>query len=114
MRPITPAPRRLHLRHDALVAAAATVGSVRCIAKELDGEGSDYFVATVGILSVEPSASNIVPGRCRLVIDARTTDPVLTTRFVEALDRESCGRSESRSRPARRVRDAFGWSAGRL
>jgi N-carbamoyl-L-amino-acid hydrolase len=79
----------LHLRHDALVAAAATVGIVRRIAEELDGEGSDYFVATVGILSVEPSASNIVPGRCRLVVDARATDPALTMRFVEVLDRES-------------------------
>jgi beta-ureidopropionase / N-carbamoyl-L-amino-acid hydrolase len=79
----------LHLRHDALVAAAGTVGSVRRIAEQLDGEGSDYFVATVGILALEPSASNIVPGRCRLVIDARTTNPALTTRFVAALDHES-------------------------
>jgi beta-ureidopropionase / N-carbamoyl-L-amino-acid hydrolase len=78
----------LHLRH-ALVAAANTVGIVRRIAEELDGEGSDYFVATVGILAVEPSASNIVPGRCRLVIDARTTGPALTGRFVAAVDRES-------------------------
>lgn len=79
----------LHLRHDALVAAAETVGLVRRVAEELDREGSDYFVATVGILTVEPSASNIVPGRCRLVIDARTTAPALTTRFVETVDRES-------------------------
>ena len=85
----------LHLRRDALVAAAATVGTVRRIAKELDGEGSDYFVATVGILSVEPSASNIVPGRCRLVIDARSTDPVLTKRFVEALDRETAAAAKA-------------------
>jgi N-carbamoyl-L-amino-acid hydrolase len=93
----------LHLRHDALVAAAATVGTVRRIAKQLDGEGSDYFVATVGILFVEPSASNIVPGRCRLVIDARTTDPVLTTRFVVALDRETAAAAKA----ARVQRAAF-------
>jgi N-carbamoyl-L-amino-acid hydrolase len=79
----------LHLRHDALVAAASTVASVRRIAEALDREGPDYFVATVGILAVEPSASNIVPGRCRLVVDARTTNPALTTRFVAAVDRES-------------------------
>jgi beta-ureidopropionase / N-carbamoyl-L-amino-acid hydrolase len=79
----------LQLRHDALVAAAATVSSVRRIAEGLAGEGPDYFVATVGILTVEPSASNIVPGRCRLVVDARTTDPELTERFVETIDRES-------------------------
>jgi len=79
----------LHLRHDALVAAASTVVAARRIAEQLDGEGDDYFVATVGILAVEPSASNIVPGRCRLVVDIRTTNPELTRRFVELLDRAS-------------------------
>jgi beta-ureidopropionase / N-carbamoyl-L-amino-acid hydrolase len=77
------------LRHDALAAAADTVAAVRRIAEQLSAEGADYFVATVGILTVEPSASNIVPGRCRLVIDARTTNPELTARFVETIDRES-------------------------
>jgi N-carbamoyl-L-amino-acid hydrolase len=77
------------LRHDALVAAASTVVAARRIAEQLDREGDDYFVATIGILTVEPSASNIVPGRCRLVVDARTTNPALTRRFVERLDRES-------------------------
>lgn len=79
----------LHLRHDALVAAANTVVAVRRVAEQLDGEGDDYFVATVGILTVEPSASNIVPGRCRIVVDARTTNPELTRRFVEAIDQAS-------------------------
>jgi beta-ureidopropionase / N-carbamoyl-L-amino-acid hydrolase len=79
----------LGLRHDALVAAANTVVVIRAIAEDLDREGSDYFVATVGILAVEPSASNIVPGHCRLIVDARTTNPALTERFVAALDRES-------------------------
>jgi N-carbamoyl-L-amino-acid hydrolase len=79
----------LGLRHDALVAAAATVTSVRREAEILAAEGDDYFVATVGILTVEPSASNIVPGRARLVIDARTTNPALTRRFVEAIDCDS-------------------------
>jgi N-carbamoyl-L-amino-acid hydrolase len=77
------------LRRDALVAAAHTVVSVRRIAEQLAAEGPDYFVATVGILTVDPSASNIVPGRCRLVIDARTTNPALTARFIEAVDGES-------------------------
>jgi beta-ureidopropionase / N-carbamoyl-L-amino-acid hydrolase len=79
----------MNLRHDALIAAADTVVSVRRIAEQLAAEGPDYFVATVGILTVDPSASNIVPGRCRLVIDARTTDPALTARFVDTIDRES-------------------------
>jgi N-carbamoyl-L-amino-acid hydrolase len=77
------------LRHDALVAAADTVVSVRRAAEQLAAEGAGYFVATVGILTVDPSASNIVPGRSRLVIDIRTTDSSLTKQFVETIDRES-------------------------
>ena len=77
------------LRHDALVAAANTVAAVRRIAEQLAAEGPDYFVATVGILSVEPGASNVVPARCRLVIDARSTNSALTRRFVEAVERDS-------------------------
>jgi len=83
------------LRHDALVAAANTVVSVRREAEQLAAEGGDYFVATVGILDVDPSGSNIVPGRCRLIIDARTTHPALTKRFVETIDRESLAHADA-------------------
>ncbi|MDB5653400.1 MAG: hypothetical protein JWQ94_1013, partial [Tardiphaga sp.] len=83
------------LRHDALVAAAATVTSVRRAAEQLAAEGAEYFVATVGILTVDPSASNIVPGRCRLVIDARTTQPALTQRFVEIIDRDGLAHADA-------------------
>ena len=79
----------LALRHDALVAAANTVVTVRRIAERLAAAGSDYFVATVGILNVEPGAANVVPGRCRLVIDARTTNPLLTQKFSDEVERES-------------------------
>jgi N-carbamoyl-L-amino-acid hydrolase len=85
----------LALRRDALVAAAATVVSVRRIAEELAVEGTGYFVATVGILTVAPGASNIVPATCRLVVDIRTTDPALTTRFVEAVERESAAHAQA-------------------
>jgi beta-ureidopropionase / N-carbamoyl-L-amino-acid hydrolase len=83
------------LRHDALVAAAHTVASVRRTAERLAAEGENYFVATVGILTVDPSGSNIVPGRCRLVIDARTTDPALATRFMQTIDQESLAHAEA-------------------
>jgi beta-ureidopropionase / N-carbamoyl-L-amino-acid hydrolase len=76
-------------RHDALVAAANTVVAVRRLAEQLAEAGPDYFVATVGILDVAPGAANTVPGRCRLVIDARTTNPALTQQFVDAVERES-------------------------
>src|SRR5258708_10342593 len=71
------------LRQDALVAAADTIASVRRIAETLAAEGTDYFVATVAILTVEPGAANVVPGRCRIVIDARTTNPALTRPFSD-------------------------------
>jgi beta-ureidopropionase / N-carbamoyl-L-amino-acid hydrolase len=83
------------LRHDALVAAANTVASVRRIADQLATEGADYFVATVGVLTIDPSASNIVPGRCRLIIDARTTNPALMRRFEEAIDGESAAHASA-------------------
>jgi len=77
------------LRHDALVAAANTVVSVRRMADQLATEGNGYFVATVDILSVEPGGSNVVPAKCRMVIDIRTTELALTERFMETIERES-------------------------
>jgi N-carbamoyl-L-amino-acid hydrolase len=91
------------LRHDALVAAAHTVASVRRVAEQLAAEGADYFVSTVGILSVDPSASNIVPGRSKLMIDARSTSPALMQRFTEAIDQESLAHAAA----ARVTRAAF-------
>jgi beta-ureidopropionase / N-carbamoyl-L-amino-acid hydrolase len=77
------------LRHDALVAAANTVTSIRRIAERLSAQAADYFVATVGILTVEPGASNVVPAKCRMVIDVRTTNPALTNEFAELIERDS-------------------------
>ena len=79
----------MDMRRDALVAAAATVSAVRRKADQLAAAGRGYFVATVGILDVEPGASNVIPGRTRLVIDARTTDPASTSEFIAAIDAES-------------------------
>jgi N-carbamoyl-L-amino-acid hydrolase len=79
----------MNVRRDALVAAAATVTSVRAKAEELAASGRGYFVATVGILEVVPGGSNVVPGRCRVVIDVRTTESALTQEFVAAIDAET-------------------------
>jgi beta-ureidopropionase / N-carbamoyl-L-amino-acid hydrolase len=77
------------LRRDALIAAANTVVSVRQTAERLAAEGAGYFVATVGILNIEPGASNVIPQKCRMVIDVRTTEPGLTERFMESVALES-------------------------
>ena len=56
-------------RADALCAAAEFVLAARDAAETVDGA-----VATVGQLTVEPGASNVVPGWVRLTVDARAPD----------------------------------------
>lgn len=57
----------MHLRKDALVAAAKMVLEIRKLALE----GTDYAVATVGKMTVEPGAMNIVPAKVVFTVDAR-------------------------------------------
>jgi N-carbamoyl-L-amino-acid hydrolase len=79
----------MDLRQDAAYAGALTLVAVRNAAEALAEAGEGYFVATVGIMEVKPGGSNVVPGRCRLVIDARSADPALTDRFTAAIDEAS-------------------------
>jgi acetylornithine deacetylase/succinyl-diaminopimelate desuccinylase-like protein len=67
-------------RTDALVAAAEYVLRVRDVAAGIDGA-----VATVGQLGVEPGAANVVPGRVRLLVDARAPDQERLDRLVSEL-----------------------------
>jgi beta-ureidopropionase / N-carbamoyl-L-amino-acid hydrolase len=71
------------LRRDAAVPAAATLLEVRREADRLAAEGEAYFVATVGIVQVDPGGSNVVPRRSRVVIDTRSSDPRVTDRFTQ-------------------------------
>jgi N-carbamoyl-L-amino-acid hydrolase len=57
----------MHLRKDALVAAAQVVLAVQNLALNSPGQQ----VATVGSLNVSPNAANIVPGQVELTIDMR-------------------------------------------
>ena len=57
----------MHLRADALVAASQMVLDIRRLATECE----EYGVATVGKLSVEPGAMNVVPSRVRFTVDVR-------------------------------------------
>ena len=84
----------MHLRRDAAVPAAATLLEARRKADLLAAEGGAYFVATVGIVQVEPGGSNVVPRRARIVVDARSSDPRVTDGFVEHLDRFSAAAAE--------------------
>lgn len=57
----------MNMRQDALVAAAQVILAVKQIAHSMPSRP----VATVGYLTVEPNAVNIVPGRVELSIDMR-------------------------------------------
>ena len=75
-------------RRDALAAAAALVGWVKESATGIARAASGHFVATAGVLQVEPNAPNVVPARARLVVDVRSEDKGRVERFVEALRAE--------------------------
>jgi acetylornithine deacetylase/succinyl-diaminopimelate desuccinylase-like protein len=70
----------MDVRSDALVEAAEYLLWVRDVAAAVDGA-----VATVGELSVEPGAANVVPARVRLTVDARAPDRERLDRLVAEL-----------------------------
>lgn len=57
----------MHLRSDALVAAAIMVQEIRRLALA----GKDYSVATVGQMTVSPGAMNVIPSSVQFTIDLR-------------------------------------------
>ena len=72
-------------RADALVAAAALVGAIEATAIDRAAEGR-HFTATVGEFSIEPGAANVVPGRVRMLIDARAEDRAQMLDFLDWLE----------------------------
>lgn len=73
----------MHLRRDALAAAAEMVLAVEEIAS-----GRDRLVGTVGRIEASPGATNVIPGRVRFTIDLRADrDPVRAERADALLAR---------------------------
>ena len=70
-------------RRDALVDAARYVLHVREAAAAIDGA-----VATVGVVGVEPGATNVIPARVRVSVDARAPDRERLDRLVTELQLE--------------------------
>jgi hydantoinase/carbamoylase family amidase len=68
-------------RDDALVKAAGYVLEVHRL-----GGGREGTVATVGRLTVEPGASNVIPGRVALMVDARSDDKEVLDGLLERLE----------------------------
>jgi allantoate deiminase len=62
-------------RKDALVAAAEFILHVRACARE-------GTVATVGAIEVEPNATNVVPEKVTVSVDARSADPSLLDALI--------------------------------
>lgn len=71
----------MNLRKDALVAAARFIAALRADALHVDG-----LVATVGQLSVEPSASNAIPGKVVLSLDIRHQEDAVRLAAIERIE----------------------------
>jgi allantoate deiminase len=67
----------MHLRRDALAAAAECVLAVEAIAV-----GQEELVGTVGRLDARPGAINVIPGDVRFTIDIRSPEDALRDRAV--------------------------------
>jgi N-carbamoyl-L-amino-acid hydrolase len=74
----------MHMRQDALVAAAQVVLAIHRIGTETPGEQ----VATVGYLNVSPNATNTVPGKVDLRIDLRDISQNHLEDLVELIHQE--------------------------
>jgi len=66
----------MNARADALVEAARFILHVRECARE-------GTVATVGAIEVEPNATNVVPARVTVAVDARSADPALLEALID-------------------------------
>jgi allantoate deiminase len=88
----------MNRRRDALAAAAEFVMTVESIAKEKSAleETPSTLVATVGKLSVEPGATNVIPGRVTLTLDLRDADDSERRRAAETIF--TTGRANSTKR----------------
>lgn len=72
----------MHLRRDALAGAVEWMAAVEKNAQETDG-----LVATVGKLSVEPNAGNVIPGVVEVSLDVRHMSNRIRTSHVTLLTR---------------------------
>jgi len=71
-------------RTDALAAASEFVLDIEAAANEVAETASPSAVGTVGSLSVEPNATNVVPGRVAAEVDVRDVEPESMEAIVDA------------------------------
>jgi allantoate deiminase len=70
----------MHLRQDALVAAAEWIGAV-----EQEAIATEGLVATVGRIEVQPNAPNVIPGVVKATLDVRHRDDAVRHAAVERM-----------------------------
>ncbi len=74
----------MHLRHDALAAAAEWITAVESKALHSDG-----LIATVGKILAEPNAANVIPGTVQITLDLRHPSDPIRINAVESLIAEA-------------------------
>lgn len=61
----------MHLRHDALTAAAEWIGAVESLVRKSSADEEPGLVATVGKIAIQPNAGNVIPGLADVSLDLR-------------------------------------------
>jgi allantoate deiminase len=74
----------MHLRCDALAAAAEWIAAVERVA-----QGAPGLVATVGKIEVKPGAANVIAAEARLTLDVRHSSDDIRVRAVGDLNRQA-------------------------
>jgi allantoate deiminase len=72
----------MHLRRDALAAAAEWMLAVETAAREVEG-----LVATAGKILVDPNATNVIPGVVEVSLDVRHIENRVRSQFVKEFQR---------------------------
>jgi allantoate deiminase len=81
----------MHLRRDALAAAAEWIACVETLASRTDG-----LVATVGRAVIEPNAANVIPAKARVSLDVRHARDSSRDAAVEELVAKAGGIADRR------------------
>ena len=74
----------MHLRHDALAAAAEWTAATEALARRTPG-----LVATVGALEAKPGAVNVIAGEARATLDLRHSSDATRIQTLDDLTREA-------------------------
>ncbi|MBM4299799.1 MAG: Zn-dependent hydrolase, partial [Deltaproteobacteria bacterium] len=86
----------MHMRKDALVAAALFIEQVEKICRKYSSMAKGRVVGTVGAMKLEPGVINAVPGRAELQVDIRSTSAQSKARVTRLV--KQCAEAIGRKR----------------